>query len=371
MVFGLHGGTETVLFALRHVAAVLGAATCVLTFLLVERAGGRRLAAVAGAAARHRPPGHQLRQPGHARGAGPAGGGDDVPLRGGRPTDATRSVSSRRHWLWAAGLAGATVLCTKETFGLVVVLALAGLVATGWVRRPARGPAVLGLALARLRHLPSSPMGFVNGFGVWWERRSAGCCAWSAPTRSAGSTPRDPRVASVAGVRRRPDVRRDLPHPGRSGCWPPSGCSGGLSRGTGAVPTASSRNRVTRADRPSGRCRPPPTWPTPPSSGRSRSRCTTSCSCRPPSASACGWPDRWGTGRRPWRARRRAAARPRPRLQHVVWVNVHTGRDDEYRRLVSWEAVHVAPTAVVAATDDVSQFLLPGASSVSGARSPS
>ena len=42
----------------------------------------------------------------------------------------------------------------------------------------------------------------------------------------------------------------------------------------------------------------------------------------------------------------------------VVWVNVHSRQDDEYRRLLAWEAVHVPPTAVVSATEDLSQFLL-------------
>ncbi len=43
----------------------------------------------------------------------------------------------------------------------------------------------------------------------------------------------------------------------------------------------------------------------------------------------------------------------------AVWSSIHNGHDDEYRRLVSWESTHVAPTAVVSSTDGTSQFLLP------------
>jgi hypothetical protein len=42
-----------------------------------------------------------------------------------------------------------------------------------------------------------------------------------------------------------------------------------------------------------------------------------------------------------------------------AWIGIHSGQDDEYRQLVRWESVHVPPTAVVAATDGTSQFLLP------------
>src|SRR5208282_5200407 len=82
-------------------------------------------------------------------------------------TDVGRSVTSRRRWLWAAGLAGATVLCTKETFGLVV-LALAGLLATGWVIARREAATVLGLAVLGYG-VCVVIMGFVNGFGVWWQ----------------------------------------------------------------------------------------------------------------------------------------------------------------------------------------------------------
>jgi len=43
----------------------------------------------------------------------------------------------------------------------------------------------------------------------------------------------------------------------------------------------------------------------------------------------------------------------------AVWVSVHSHQDDEYRQMLAWEAVHVPPTAVVSATEGLSQFLLP------------
>ena len=45
-------------------------------------------------------------------------------------------------------------------------------------------------------------------------------------------------------------------------------------------------------------------------------------------------------------------------LDAVLWVSVHSHQDDEYRQMLDWEAVHVPPTAVVSATEDLSQFLL-------------
>ena len=47
LVIGLHGGTEAVILSLRNVDVVLGAATCVLTYLLVERAANRWVAVIA------------------------------------------------------------------------------------------------------------------------------------------------------------------------------------------------------------------------------------------------------------------------------------------------------------------------------------
>jgi hypothetical protein len=42
----------------------------------------------------------------------------------------------------------------------------------------------------------------------------------------------------------------------------------------------------------------------------------------------------------------------------AVWASIHLGHDDEYRRLVAWEATHVPVSAVIASTDGTSQFLL-------------
>ena len=43
----------------------------------------------------------------------------------------------------------------------------------------------------------------------------------------------------------------------------------------------------------------------------------------------------------------------------MAWIDVHSRQDDEYRQMLAWEAVHLPPTAVVSATDGLSQFLLP------------
>ncbi len=83
LVFGLHGGTESTLFgAPAGRRRPRGGHLC--GHLPAGRPHGPSTGGHRGrSTARHRPAGHQLRQPGHARSTGPVGGGHHVLLHGG------------------------------------------------------------------------------------------------------------------------------------------------------------------------------------------------------------------------------------------------------------------------------------------------
>jgi hypothetical protein len=75
--------------------------------------------------------------------------------------------------------------------------------------------------------------------------------------------------------------------------------------------------------------------------------------------SICIWSVGWRAERsRRWRTAVTAMLALALLVDVVVWGSVHFGQDDEYLRMVRWENRHVPVTAVVAATDGMSQFLL-------------
>src|ERR1700677_5159698 len=116
LAFGIHGGTESVIFSLRHVDVVLGAGICMLTFLLVERAASRAVAVAVAALIAIDP--LVITYDSRVIITAPAKfAGVSAFLFLARATGAI--VSSRWRCLIAAGAAAAVVLCTKETFGLV------------------------------------------------------------------------------------------------------------------------------------------------------------------------------------------------------------------------------------------------------------
>ena len=153
LVFGLHGSTESVIFSLRHVDVVIGSCVCLLTYLLVERAAARWVAVVAALLIAIDPliitydSRVMLEAPTQlamvsvflflALAAGSPGATSDRRWLG----------SNRRRWLIAAGVVAATVFCMKETFGLVLGLALVILVVTGWIVSRREAAVVLALGL--------------------------------------------------------------------------------------------------------------------------------------------------------------------------------------------------------------------------------
>jgi 4-amino-4-deoxy-L-arabinose transferase-like glycosyltransferase len=121
-VFGLHGTLERQVLDLRPVSAVFGALACAGAYLLVERAAGKRYALFAAALLAISPFVILYNSEVMLEAAALAAG---VALFGflAAATAATTD-SGRRRCIAAAGLFGAVVVCTKETFGRVAVAAV-------------------------------------------------------------------------------------------------------------------------------------------------------------------------------------------------------------------------------------------------------
>ena len=135
-------------------------------------------------------------------------------------------AQARRWWLVAAGVAGATALCTKETFGwwwswlLLVSCAPAG---GSW---PDGRPS-WSVLTASGYGISVVAMGLSNGFGVWWQAQIGGVLRLVGTQQITGfnSSP-GPRVPDLQVPGRRLHLRHVLPDPA-AGRWPASACCGG------------------------------------------------------------------------------------------------------------------------------------------------
>ncbi len=170
--FGLHGGTESTLFALRQLDAVLGAATCVMTFLLVDRVAHRATAVVAALLIAVDP--LVISFDSRVMLEAPAQLAVVTMFFCVASADLVKdSKFKRRNLLAVAGLAGGIALSTKETFGLVVLLSLFVLFAGGWIvtRRE-----LFRVTLIALITYSVSIFADASHFGlkVWWNAKVIG-----------------------------------------------------------------------------------------------------------------------------------------------------------------------------------------------------
>jgi hypothetical protein len=370
MVFGLHGGIESVLFSLRHVDVVIGSATCVLTFVLVGRAASKGVAAGAALLVALDP--LAITYDSRVMLEAPAQlAAISMVLLLAVAADGHRSIASRHRWLGAAGLAGAVVLCTKETFGLVVVLALVCLALTGWVIARREALAVLGLSLLGYA-VSVLAMGLGMGFGVWWHTQIDGVFRLIGTRQITGFNAPQTHVTFISRVLADGSTFAVTYLILGFGMVAALGLLWRLEpwrrrqhrRGSRDRLSLLSRSRQDAHDRVAVLIA---VW-------------TISAACYlvyatllgtieeqmyyilllPSVISLCLW-FAGPVGRRSdrWRAVGVVLICVALAFSTWVWVGVHSSHDNEYRRLLSWEAVHVPPTAVVAATDDLSQFLLP------------
>ncbi len=352
--FDLHGGTEAVLFELRPFVAVLGSATCVLSYLLVERAATRRLAIVVAAMLALDPlvisfdSRVMLEAPAQLA---TVSAFFLVAVADRRPPGSL----TRWSWLTAAGLMAATGLCTKETFGLVIMGTLGLMAATGWV--VARREALFVIALALIGYaLCVVAQGVSIGFAAWWQAKDGGVLRLVGLRQVTGFNSADTHVSFVSRV------LADATTYGVSYLVLVAGCLAGLGMLWSLRPWA--RRTHER-------------------SGKNRTRVlislwTVSAAAYlvyatvfgtieeqmyyilllPALMSVCLFVGGITWNRNVLRKLGVAVLCAALLVDIWVWLGVHRGSDDEYRQMLSWEARHVPPTSVVSATDGTSQFLL-------------
>jgi len=364
LAFRLHGSTESMIFSLRYVDVVIGAATCVLTYLLVGRAANRRVAVIAALIIAIDPlvitydSRVMLEAPTQLA---VVSAFLLLAIAVGKPVGA----SSRWRWLCAAGMASAVVFCMKETFGLVIGLALVALMLTGWVVRRREAAIVLGIGLVGYG-ICVVTMGLSYGFGVWWRNQFAGASRLVGRTQLTGFNSPKVHVSIVSRF------FADLPTFAvsylilgfgmlaalgllvRLKPWKPHSTTRAVEQPVlvlVAIWTLSSAAYLAYATL----------------LGTIEEQMYYIL-LLPSAISLCLW---FG-----WRPSPRCRHSSDPRSHQwkkagvvlatlgllfdaVGWVGVHSRQDDEYRQTLAWEAVHVPPTAVVSATEDLSQFLLP------------
>ena len=359
LAFGLHGTTETVLFGLRHVALALGAATCVLAFLLTDRAVGHRVVGRWAAIA-----------VGFVAALDPLAISYDSRVMLEAPSQLAMATmvlllaqslrsppNRRRYWLLGAGAAGAAVLSTKETFGLVAVLLLVFLLITGWV--VARREALVVLVVTVLGYLCTVlSVVITTGFGSWWGAQKDGALRLVGAHQISGFNSSVVHVSFVSRVLANTSIL-------------------GMSYvilGLGSVASLLILWQLRPWDRRSPRVTALPY------------RTTILCTLWTVSAGAyLAYATLFGTLEEQmyyilllpalitltigitafvrsrsfrWRTVGVFVLCGALLFDSVAWVHVHTRHDDEYRRLLSWESGHIPPTAVISGTEYLAQFLL-------------
>ncbi len=159
------------LLDLRYVTAASGALCCVGTYLLVRR-GAPDLAAIAAGVilavdpfALHFDSRVLLEAPTQAATVGAIG------LLAGAAQ--ARSSGARRFMVGSSGLMAAVVVCSKETFGLALVITLLLVIATGWAAGRGMAAAVLGAAAVGWT-VQVVATGLTSGFSPWWDAQTSG-----------------------------------------------------------------------------------------------------------------------------------------------------------------------------------------------------
>jgi Dolichyl-phosphate-mannose-protein mannosyltransferase len=355
LLFGLHGGTESTLLALRQLDAVLGATTCVITFLLVDRMARRQAAILAGLLVA----------------IDPLAVSFDSRVMLEAPTqlavvtmffcmvaaDAVDHPSFKRRNLVAlAGLAGGVAISTKETFGLVVLLALVLMLLGGWVITRPEILRVAGIALVVYTVSIFADASHF-GIGVWWNGKVIGILRLVGAVQNSGFNSPQTHVSILSRM------VADMSQFGVTY----------LLLGAGAF---CALGLVWRLE----------PWYPKRLVGDPKRRASVMGSMWTLSAAAyLAYATLFGTIEEQmyyilllpcvvsvvvWVDGRMAARTVRWKWVAILavgavflfdvgtWTSIHAGHDDEYVQLVSWETQHVAPSAVVSTTDGTSQFLL-------------
>jgi len=418
-LFGLNGSVDQTLLTLRNVSVILGTVTCVLTFLIAERAAGRWAAVVAGllmaldplvisydgkvmleamaqcavaafvlclamatgvSAAEPEVPGVPG-VPAEIDSVDPDPTVDPEPVVAPRPAvvpeialdvrpavgpefadgcdGESATLPARWGWLVLAGLAAAVVLCTKETFGLVVVLTLVGLVATGWVIDRRQALVVLCMALTGYG-ISVTAVGLTSGFSAWWQATAGGALRLIGTKQTTGFNSPQVHVSFVSRI------LANVPTLGVTYLILGSGVLAALGLLLRFAPWETDRASRTVRDRVGTFVA---LWTL--AAGAYLVYATVFGTIEaqmyyilllPCVLTLCVWFDgiiaRPGPNRFRWQAVAMVLVAGSFAFYAVAWASVHTRSDDETRRLITWQANHVAATAVVSSTDGTTQFLL-------------
>jgi hypothetical protein len=357
MLFGLHGGLEHQLLDLRPVSAVFGAVACAGIYLIVERAANKRYGLVAAALLGLCPfvilynSEVMLEAPAQAAAVGLFG---FLAAATSSTTDA-----SRRRFVAGAGMCGALVVCTKETFGLVAVATLLVLLATKWVM-PRRYIAVVLAMTATGYAIYVVSIGLAMGFGTWWDDNYGGFLRLIGADQQTGFNAPTTHVSLLSRVFA-------------------DGASDGVTYvllGLGVLAALGLLRRL----------RPWRAGPYANASAQDRSGllvaiwalCATAylayatffgsleeqmfyIMVLPAVAALCVWAG-WTvpTWRGHWRKLCVAFLVVALSTECGVWVATHTGDNDGYQQFLAWEPSHVPPGSSISVTEGIAQFLIRG-----------
>jgi 4-amino-4-deoxy-L-arabinose transferase-like glycosyltransferase len=352
---GRHGSLVSTVYYLRVVTAVLGAATCVVTFYLVDAMARRRVAVVAALLVALDP--LAISFDSRVMLEAPAQLATVSMILFVVLADRFRhSRLRRRTLLVAAGVTGGAALATKETFGLVVLVTLVLMVVTGWV--VTRREALRVTVVAVLVYLVSvGADGASFGIKIWWNAKVVGMLRLIGAHQITGFNAPQTHVSLLSRVLANGQVFAVTYVVLATGVF----CAlGTIWRLEPWYPKRRLRDPSRRASALVA------LWTL--SAAGYLGYATVFGTIEeqmyyilllPSIVSVCVW---WAgcsavrTHR--WRLVATAVVVAALCVNAAVWASIHLGHDDEYRRLVAWEATHVPVSAVIASTDGTSQFLL-------------
>ncbi len=356
-VFGLHGDLEHQLLDLRPVSAVFGALACAGAYLLVQQAAARPYALAAAALVGLSPfvilYNSEVMLEAPAQAAAVA-----MVCFLAAATSATGRAG--RWYMGAAGVFGGLVICTKETFGLVVIATLLALLATNWVLPRRQIALVLVVAAAEYAAYVTS-VGLATGFGPWWNEKFAGV------RRLVGADQQTGFNAATTGVSFLSRLFAKAVSNGVTYAL--------LALGLLATLLLLRRFRPWR-----------PTW-RPNAAPRERVGLLVTiwslAACGyllyaitfgtleaqmfyimvlPAVAALCVWAS---SSVPSWRRICQQACAGILALALLinggVWIVVHTGPTGAYQQFLAWEPTNVPPGSIISVTEDVAQFLIRGA----------
>jgi Dolichyl-phosphate-mannose-protein mannosyltransferase len=352
-LFSLPSATLPLLLDLRLVPAVLGAMACGALYLLLRRAVPPAWALVAALGLAIDP--FAILYDSRVLLEAPAQLAAVATIGCLAAAVGRERTASGRWSIAGAGLFGAITLCTKETFGVVLVLTLLALCATGWSHERRR-IFVVGAVAAGGYAINVVCLGISTGFSSWWHAQTGGVARLVGTEQTTGFNASTTHVTLVSRVFAdagddaitylvlvlgvlagavmvwRAWRRRSAPNqsvPARIGVlvalWTVAGAAY-LAYATVFGTIEAQMYYI----------------------------CLLPCvatlalfasSCRPS----------WSRDAKRALAVVVALAMV---FDAVAWVRVHTTRDDDYVRMVSWETTHLPKGSVVAATENTAQFLL-------------